>query len=285
MLPNHLHPLSACKSSYGLQKHIENQVCTIQDDIPANQVELFQPDDLPLVQIPEVIEIVQTQGAVALAEFPEWCQKLSQHCCICNQWFSSNSSMGYHQHTHHTSAVLRGRQWAIEHVRSKVFVHSSPCKWCGQSYAQSTSHKCPVLTQLGILHSLLLEDGGPDSTHLSRADSADVRAVAAKQWKASCIARQPRRRSQKAKAKCITATQTSEGGRCNSTQSLYGDGSTTCASRRFHQQNPDGHHLPHVLGHFCPDVAGHAGHIPKMEIGARGGKNYPSNSHFELHCS
>ena len=253
----------------GLQKHIENQVCSQSTSAGMGLLEVYSADELPACQIPEIIDIIQTQGAVSLAEYPEWCDKLAHHCCLCNKWFSLNQSLSYHQQVHHKEVTQRGRLWAAAHVRSGVFKFVSPCRWCGQGFAQSTSHKCPVISQLGILHSFFFSDDRcrDDSGALGRTDLEDVRQSSPKQRQEARVHGQRGRQQQKGTTQHITYTQKDTRWRANSAQPMHGYGATTRKTRRQHQQSQTRHDIPDVLGHVFADAPGDAGHISKMEIG------------------
>ena len=273
-----------CKMEFrkwqGLRKHIENQVCNALSRDTSTQIVPYRDDDIPLVQTQELLDLIETQGTVAVAEYDGWCDRLRQYCCICNQWFSMSQAMGYHQSIHHKKALTSGRQWARDHVRSKVFVISNPCRWCHQSFAQSTNHKCPVLIQLGILHTVLLGDGRADTTaadanaisprNLGRTGLADVWGVATQQRKASSITREPRSRSEEGATKPISAPQTRTRWGALFTQSMHRHGPAIGEARRLSQQDQVRHHIPHVLGHVCSNATSDVGHITQVEVGARG---------------
>ena len=251
----------------GLKKHIENQVCIQSSAGELGPLEPYQLDEIPACQNPDILDILKTQGAAALAEYPDWCAKLAHHCCLCNQWFSLNSALGYHQQTHHREVTMRGRAWAKSHVQAGVFKFVSPCRWCGQGFAQSTSHKCPVINQLGILHSFF-DDGGcrDDFGGLSRSDPEDVWKSSSKSWQTTRVSRQRGWRQKEVKTKHFTKSQKGSRRRAQPTLALHGHGATSSQTRRLDQPCQTRHDVSDVLGHFLGDVTGDAGHLSQMEV-------------------
>ena len=256
----------------GLRNHIENRVCAQEEAIANQLLEVHSHDDLPVSQVPEVIELVSEQGVVALADKPLWCQRLIHHCCLCNKWIDSSQGLGYHLSTHDQELAISGRVWARNHIRSKVFCAASPCQWCGQSFAQSTFHKCPVIIQLGILHHFLLDHGRQLPSHIGRTGLQDVWGSSAECGQEADISRQHRERTQEGQGKHITREQAKgqrQRRRAKSTQSLHGDGTIDGEARGCHKPYPIRHHILDVLGHLGPNVEFDAGHIQEMEVGAR----------------
>ena len=94
-------------------------------------------------------------------------EKLTRHCCICNQWCSSARAVAFHLQSKHAKFYSQSRAWASRRIKARVLEVTNPCKWCKASFSESTvlsGHNCLVVVQAGILEQLALVEDVEDRT-------------------------------------------------------------------------------------------------------------------------
>ena len=145
----------------GLKQHINNDTCLARDDraarlrdFPASE---YDPSISPIAQNEALRDNLRANGAHNFLDSNltnSWWKRLSQQCVICTQWCPSGGALAFHLSAKHNSIYKPCRAWASRRLRSRCLNVFNLCRWCGQSFAESTvlsRHCCIVVIQSRIL--------------------------------------------------------------------------------------------------------------------------------------
>ena len=134
-----------------LRTHVEFGNCPMFD---AAQVGM----DLGQLQ-QRAAPLIQEHSLDALAQTPDVCTYMMNHCILCGKHQSRFSDMVHHLQLDHCTYAL-----ASQHHYSKwATARRSPCNVCQHDY--KTSHQCKILLQASVLHQWLCHLADAPASH------------------------------------------------------------------------------------------------------------------------
>ena len=103
--------------------------------------------------------LIQEHSLDALAQTPDVCTYMMNHCILCGKHQSRFSDMVHHLQLDHCTYAL-----ASQHHYSKwATARRSPCNVCQHDY--KTSHQCKILLQASVLHQWLCHLADAPASH------------------------------------------------------------------------------------------------------------------------
>ena len=168
------HCLTSFSTWRNLKDHISLGRCTAKISPPTEAI-----IDRPLVSRPEVVLQVQAESFHALFVDKLVVSEVQHHCVLCHKWNADPTALSHHLRAAHRPIYDASRQHLDKfHELGEIGVGIGSCRLCGLHVQNRKRHRCPIVSQVAILHEVLNVNPGHERRPGDEVQNPDVQPPA-----------------------------------------------------------------------------------------------------------